>query len=119
LLVTRDEIAARLWDRTHGLDIDQGINTAVRKARQALEPFPELLGTVVGKGYRFESDVIRVVSGTSAGGAAGHTTPTVGPPHAPAATRRPGRWSPWVVMVAVLVALAGGMAKWRTTRSRP
>ena len=50
LLVSREEIAARLWDRTHGLDIEQGINTAVRKARQALEPSPELLGTVVGRG---------------------------------------------------------------------
>ena len=56
LLVTREEIAARLWDRTHGLDVEQGINTAVRKARQALEPSPELLGTVVGRGYRFEAE---------------------------------------------------------------
>jgi len=61
LLVTREEIAARLWDRTHGLDMEQGINTAVRKARQALEPSPELLGTIVGKGYRFEAEVTRSV----------------------------------------------------------
>jgi len=60
-LVSRDEIAARLWDRDVFLDVDHSINTAVRKVRQALRDDPEkprYVETVVGKGYRFAAPVV-------------------------------------------------------------
>ncbi len=55
-LVTRSEIEDQLWGRDVFVDVDQGINTAVRKVRQVLRDRPErprYLQTVVGKGYRF------------------------------------------------------------------
>lgn len=55
-LVSRDEIIQRLWVKTAFVDTENGINTAVRKIRQALAQdaqSPEYIETVVGKGYRF------------------------------------------------------------------
>ena len=55
-LVTREQIAAQLWGKDVFVDVEQGINTAIRKIRIALEDDsaqPQYLQTVVGKGYRF------------------------------------------------------------------
>jgi TolB-like protein/DNA-binding winged helix-turn-helix (wHTH) protein/tetratricopeptide (TPR) repeat protein len=55
-LVTRPEIARRLWDTEVFVDTEHGINTAIRKIRHALREDPEnprFLQTVTGKGYRF------------------------------------------------------------------
>ncbi len=70
-LVTREQIADALWGKDVFVDVEQGINTAVRKIRQALEDNsgqPRYLQTVVGRGYRFvartnaeaEKDVVGV-----------------------------------------------------------
>ncbi|HXJ85984.1 MAG TPA: winged helix-turn-helix domain-containing protein [Candidatus Binatia bacterium] len=55
-LVTREQIADKLWGKDVFVDIDQGINTAIRKIRRALDDDsaqPQCLQTVVGRGYRF------------------------------------------------------------------
>ncbi len=55
-IVTRDQIADVLWGKEVFVDVEQGINTAIRKVRMALEDDseqPQFLQTVVGKGYRF------------------------------------------------------------------
>ena len=60
-LVSREEIAGRLWGKDVFLDVDHSINTAVRKIRTTLRDDPEkprFLETVVGKGYRFSATVI-------------------------------------------------------------
>ena len=60
-LVSREEIAERLWGKDVFVDIDHSINTAIRKIRQALRDDPEkprFVETVVGKGYRFAAPVI-------------------------------------------------------------
>jgi DNA-binding winged helix-turn-helix (wHTH) protein len=55
-LVTREEIADVLWGQDVFVDVEQGINTAIRKIRIALndrsQP-PRYLQTAVGRGYRF------------------------------------------------------------------
>ena len=59
-LITREQIADKLWGKDVFVDIDQGINTAVRKVRMALEDDssqPQYLQTVVGRGYRFVADI--------------------------------------------------------------
>ena len=59
-LVTREQIASVLWGKDVFVDIEQGINTAVRKIRIALEDDsaqPQYLQTVVGRGYRFVPDI--------------------------------------------------------------
>jgi DNA-binding winged helix-turn-helix (wHTH) protein len=54
--VTREQIASQLWGKDVFVDVEQGINTAIRKVRMALEDDsdqPQYLQTVVGRGYRF------------------------------------------------------------------
>src|SRR5262249_19283370 len=55
-LVTREQIAERLWGKDVFLDIDNGINAVIRRIRQVLEDDPEkprFVETVIGRGYRF------------------------------------------------------------------
>lgn len=55
-VVSRQEIVERLWGKDVFVDTEHGINTAVRKIRQALRDNPEeprFVRTVTGKGYRF------------------------------------------------------------------
>ena len=56
-LVTREQISSELWSsKDVFVDVEQGINTAIRKIRRALDDDadePHYLQTVVGRGYRF------------------------------------------------------------------
>jgi DNA-binding winged helix-turn-helix (wHTH) protein len=59
-LVTREQIADVLWGKDVFVDVEQGINTAIRKIRMALDDDsvqPQFLQTVVGKGYRFVGEI--------------------------------------------------------------
>ena len=72
-LVTREEILRAIWGENVFVDADNSINTAVRKARQALKDDPEnprFLRTVPGKGYRFTAEVKSVNSTASPEGLA-------------------------------------------------
>jgi TolB-like protein/Flp pilus assembly protein TadD len=56
-LIGREEIIERLWGKGVFFDTDNGINTAIRKIRRALEEDsdnPRYIETVPGKGYRFK-----------------------------------------------------------------
>src|ERR1700722_14100496 len=58
-IVTRQEIVERLWGKDVFVDTDHGINTAIRKVRQALRDDPDhprFVHTVSGKGYRFVTE---------------------------------------------------------------
>jgi TolB-like protein/DNA-binding winged helix-turn-helix (wHTH) protein/Tfp pilus assembly protein PilF len=55
-LVTREQIAEKVWGKDVFLDTDNSINAAIHKIRQALRDDPEnprFIRTVTGKGYRF------------------------------------------------------------------
>jgi TolB-like protein/DNA-binding winged helix-turn-helix (wHTH) protein len=59
-LVTRAEIAERMWDSEVFVDTEHGINTAIRKIRQILRDDPanpRFVQTVTGMGYRFIAPV--------------------------------------------------------------
>ena len=59
-LVSRPEIVERLWGADVFVDVDMGVNTAIRKVRQVLGDNPDeptFIETVSGKGYRFIADV--------------------------------------------------------------
>jgi DNA-binding winged helix-turn-helix (wHTH) protein len=67
-LVTREAIQRRLWSDDVFVDVDQGINTAINKIRQALKDDPgqpRFLQTVIGKGYRFVGPVTRIADDAS------------------------------------------------------
>jgi len=55
-VVTRNEIARCLWEREVFVDVEHGINTAIRKIRQILgdsSDLPRFVQTISGSGYRF------------------------------------------------------------------
>jgi TolB-like protein/Flp pilus assembly protein TadD len=59
-LVSRADIVKKLWGDDVFVDVDMGVNTAIRKVRQALGDSvdaPTYVTTVPGKGYRFIRDV--------------------------------------------------------------
>jgi len=67
-VVTRENIADSLWGKDVFVAVEQGINTAIRKVRLALEDDaerPQYLQTVVGRGYRF----VALVTDADANGA--------------------------------------------------
>lgn len=67
-LVSREEIVARLWGKDTFVDAENGVNTAVRKLRQALKDSttkPAFIQTISGKGYRFIAPVTLEGSGYS------------------------------------------------------
>ena len=71
-LVTRSDIAERLWGKDVFVDVETGVNIAVRKIRQALRDSadkPAFVETVVGKGYRFVAAVEVVSDGVGIGAA--------------------------------------------------
>jgi len=70
-LITREQISAALWSKDVFVDVDQGINTAIRKIRRALgedADQPHYLQTVVGRGYRFVAQIAEENGTASAAG---------------------------------------------------
>jgi TolB-like protein/DNA-binding winged helix-turn-helix (wHTH) protein len=64
-LISRAEIAERLWDSEVFVDTEHGINTAIRKIRQVLGDDPEqprYVQTVTGKGYRLIAPIAAIQS---------------------------------------------------------
>lgn len=62
LLATREEIVEKLWGKNVFVDVDNSINTAVRKLRRIFRDNPRrpaFLLTVTGKGYRLSLPSVR------------------------------------------------------------
>ena len=62
-LVSRAEIAQRLWSSEVFVDTEHGINTAIRKLRHLLHDDPEgpqFIQTVTGMGYRFVAPTVAI-----------------------------------------------------------
>jgi TolB-like protein/DNA-binding winged helix-turn-helix (wHTH) protein len=67
-LVTRSEIADRLWASEVFVDTEHGINTAIRKLRYLLRDDPDnpqFIQTVIGMGYRFIAPITTVQTPSS------------------------------------------------------
>jgi TolB-like protein/DNA-binding winged helix-turn-helix (wHTH) protein/Tfp pilus assembly protein PilF len=59
-LVTREEIAEKVWGKETYLDTDNSINGAIRKIRQVLKDDPQeprYVQTLSGRGYRFIASI--------------------------------------------------------------
>jgi predicted ATPase/DNA-binding winged helix-turn-helix (wHTH) protein len=60
-VVTREAIADHIWGKDVFVDVDNGINTAIRKIRQVLNDDPQnprFVETIAGMGYRFIADLV-------------------------------------------------------------
>ena len=122
-LVTRAEIAERLWDPEVFVDTEHGINTAIRKIRHTLRDDseePQFVQTVMGKGYRFVAPVTVESSPASEPVPSGNTitqadasqsTAEPNPiPDKPVNPKPPKtshwRWLTWAIPAILLAAIA-------------
>ena len=106
-VVTRDEIAGCLWGREIFVDIEHGINTAIRKIRQILgdsSDLPQFVQTISGSGYRFIAQVEIAPEFQPAATAAAAPPPPTPPAPAAAPDPRP-RLRPSLIAGACLVLL--------------
>ncbi len=121
-LVTREEIADRIWGKNVNVDSDNSINGAIRKIRRVLRDDPEsprFIQTITGRGYRF----IAAVDTPAPEPAAGPPIKAVSdePVSIPPAVSNPGlrRWSVWLGAAVFLVAVAAAGFLLFSARVRP
>jgi TolB-like protein/DNA-binding winged helix-turn-helix (wHTH) protein/Flp pilus assembly protein TadD len=118
-LVSRSEIVDRLWGKDVFVDVETGINTAIRKIRQALRDSaeaPRMIVTVPGRGYRFVA-AVEIVAGaveaTTRSPGESAVAPDPGAVHAVVPTERQARPRLYsALVVAGFVALAAFAAWW-------
>jgi TolB-like protein/DNA-binding winged helix-turn-helix (wHTH) protein/Tfp pilus assembly protein PilF len=118
-LVSRSDIAERLWEKDVFVDVETGVNIAISKVRQALRDSPEapaLVETIVGKGYRF----IGAVDGPPAFSTASAAPEApVTRPHPPAPVHGLRRFGRARVTAGVwVVAVVAGFATWAWLAAR-
>jgi DNA-binding winged helix-turn-helix (wHTH) protein/TolB-like protein len=114
-VVTREQLRERLWGADTFVDFEHGLNTAVKKARQALgdsAETPEFIETLARRGYRFIGRIDGDAS-ASAGGVAADAPSN--PPSTPAVTREVSRRTLWRTAAAILL-VAGAVAVWIAQR---
>jgi Tol biopolymer transport system component/DNA-binding winged helix-turn-helix (wHTH) protein len=126
-LVSREELHQKLWPADTFVDFDVGLNSAIRKLRQALNDDaenPRYIETLAKRGYRFVTPVIDkaamapaqgsqpVSDGASAVGSFSDTNGlSAGLVNAaPTASKR---WV-WIAAAVVVIAITAGLVFWRT-----
>jgi DNA-binding winged helix-turn-helix (wHTH) protein/tetratricopeptide (TPR) repeat protein len=114
-VVTRQDLQKRLWPSDTFVDFENGLNTAIRKLREALgddSENPEYIETVPRHGYRFIAPVTEV--------AAAHTAlvqAAVSPAAAPRSSwLARGRY--WIGVIAIVLVVLG-VAGWELFRNNP
>jgi TolB-like protein/DNA-binding winged helix-turn-helix (wHTH) protein/Tfp pilus assembly protein PilF len=127
-LVTREQIVERVWGPEVFVDVDNSVNTAIRKLRQVLRDDPEkprFIQTVTGKGYRFiapveedaPADVAPSAVPVSETGAARTDRPEAESPRVPA--RSPSSRHRLIVLGLALTLIAGVAVYLEQPRARP
>jgi DNA-binding winged helix-turn-helix (wHTH) protein/tetratricopeptide (TPR) repeat protein len=119
--VTRQELQNRLWPSDTFVDFEDGLNTAIKKLREALgdeKEHPQFIETIPRHGYRFIAQIETVDAANPNGdhAAAGDTAAQdTSAPRISSNTR--SRQKLWIALGLVPV-IAGGLALW-LTQSRP
>ena len=114
-VVTRDELQQVLWTSDTFVDFEAGLNSAVRKLRDALDDSAEnarFVETLPRRGYRFIASVSSPVDGTD-GRCPRRAFPTVrlAPP-------RRGPPGPWIVAATLLMSVvASAVVMYQRSRS--
>jgi TolB-like protein/DNA-binding winged helix-turn-helix (wHTH) protein/Tfp pilus assembly protein PilF len=107
-LVTREELAAKVWPAGTFVDFEHGLNKAVSKLRDALKDSadqPQFIETLPRKGYRFVGELTRE-----------KTAEESLRPQATTPVRVRAKWWPAAVAVIVILAailLGTNVAGWR------
>src|SRR5688572_1475012 len=103
-VVTREELRHALWTSDTFVDFEVGLNSAVRKLREALDDSPDnprFVETLPRRGYRFIAPVNPP--------AVDHSSEPEAPTHVPALTNRhvPARWIAAGVLLTATVVVFG------------
>jgi DNA-binding winged helix-turn-helix (wHTH) protein/Tol biopolymer transport system component len=129
-LVTREELQRKLWPADTFVDFDVGVNTAIRKLRQALgdeADNPRFIETLSRRGYRFVAPVADSTAAplTTSRDSPPATAVSVAADDTKSATgdeilRKPRRWY-WVLALACGMALVayGALLAWRRANIPP
>ena len=126
-IVSREQIAERIWGKDVFLDTDNSINGAIRKIRQVLRDDPEqprFIQTITGQGYRFIAPVVEADPIPTQALESGlvQTSP---PKEAEGATASQARSNPvpqqktWLVYVALAAALTVFLGGWVLSARAP
>ena len=115
-VVTREELQKRLWPEDTFVDFEDGLNTAVKKLRDALgddAEQPRYIETVPRHGYRFLAEVTQIAPPARAVVIAAESPSSAKKPEVASAPidRRRTRWTAWVIASAAL-AILGGLGFW-------
>ena len=120
-VVTRQELQKRLWPGDTFVDFEDGLNTAIKKLREALgdeKEHPQFIETVPRHGYRFIAPVEVVDAAHPNGNHAAASASSIELAGAPGiSSKTPSRLRLWIGLGAAL-AIAAGLAWW-LTHSRP
>ena len=123
-LVSREELRKKLWPVDTFVDFDVGLNSAIRKLRQALNDdadSPRYIETLAKRGYKFVApvaDSVAAIQTTNKDSPPGASVSVPGDGKKPAVSeeiqRKPRRWY-WVLMAACVLALVsyGALVAWR------
>ena len=117
-VVTREELRQKLWRSDTFVDFDTGLNSAVKKLRDALSDSadePRYIETLPRRGYRF---IAQVENGdVPASAVAENAAPVPSPQPAPAPGNR-HRFAIFAGVAALLIVVAA-IAAWRALVARP
>jgi TolB-like protein/DNA-binding winged helix-turn-helix (wHTH) protein len=116
-IVSRDQLAERIWGKGVFLDADNSLNIAIRKLRQALGDDPEqphFIQTVTGHGYRLIAPVVE----TDADHEPAPPEPESFALEPAISTPKSRRWDALVGAAIVLLMVGGGLY-WSRARIRP
>ena len=104
-VATREELRERLWPSDTFVDFEHGLNTAIKKVRQALgdsADAPQFIETLARRGYRF---IAPVAQSPSPAAAAAQVDPSPAP-IAPAAARPTVQFLALTLALLVLTSIA-------------
>jgi eukaryotic-like serine/threonine-protein kinase len=115
-VVTRDELRKRLWPADTFVDFEDGLNTAVRKLREALgdsAEMPRYIETVPRRGYRFLGHTKQIPPsvGTGLASAELRSSETLRESAAETVGRR-SRWKAWALAAGVALVAVSGVGLW-------
>lgn len=110
-VVTREELRQLLWPADTFVDFESGLNTAVKRLRDALNDSadqPRYIETLPRNGYRFagEAEILTATLSAVPVAAPQAKEPSAGKPRA------------WITVGAAVLGLAAGVVPWLWTRSR-
>jgi pentatricopeptide repeat protein len=123
-MVPREEIIAALWPPKVIIDFDSGLNTLVRKVRNALgdsSEAPKFVETVPGRGYRFIAPVVTVAETPPKLASEPPPSEPAVPSHAAVIAQTAPRWrlSPITALASLLVVAAVALLAWLVMDNEP